>query len=250
MAIERRKAHQLLVELGLAKDRAHAEALIMSGKVVGYVGERDWRVEKPGDLLPAGTALRLKDASQFVSRGGDKLMSAVNALRLENSFAGKLVVDVGSSTGGFTDCVLHLGAAHVTAIDVGHNQLDWRLRGDARVTSVESTHVCDFSKNSDSAFDWVLADLSFVGLENVLDCLIKLALPEGQLLLLVKPQFELPVSEVPSGGVVLDDLARKKAIASVCNAMANRGMTVVRTVDSGVSGRTGNQETFVLAKRS
>lgn len=250
MAKKRWKAHELLVELGLAVDQAQAEALIMSGKVVGYVGEKDWRVAKPGDLLPPNTGLRLKDGSQFVSRGGDKLMSAVSALQLETCFEGKHVIDVGSSTGGFTDCVLRLGAADVTAIDVGHNQLDWRLRSDPRVSSIEGTHICDFSKSAPSKFDWVLADLSFVGLESVLDCLIALAMPEGQLLLLVKPQFELPVGEVPSGGVVVDHVARKKAIASVCNAMANRGMTVVRTVDSGLSGRTGNQETFVLAKRS
>lgn len=234
------------VQQGIAVDNRQAASLILSGVIVAKHEDKEWRVEKAGELLPEGTALRRKSSSSFVSRGGEKLLSAIQSLHLSEAFVGKKVLDVGASTGGFTDCVLSLGAASVVAVDVGRNQLAWRLRQDKRVMSLEGTHICDADVDQLGLFDWVLADISFNSLSRLLPCLVKFGCNETRYLLLVKPQFELARGDIPDGGVVINDADREKAIAGVRQAMVDVGITVIQSVDSGVTGRAGNREIFVL----
>jgi 23S rRNA (cytidine1920-2'-O)/16S rRNA (cytidine1409-2'-O)-methyltransferase len=189
--------------------------------------------------------IRIKGQSRFVSRGGEKLFSAITDLGLEQEFNGKVVLDIGASTGGFTDCLLQMGASKSIALDVGTAQLDWRLRQDPRVSSIEKTDIKDFNPVGFPEIDWVVADVSFTSLAKLIPSIRKAA-PKARLLLLIKPQFELPRDRIPDGGVVTDDEDRHQAVETVKSALLKDGYNVVGTLDAKVVGRQGNREIFIL----
>jgi 23S rRNA (cytidine1920-2'-O)/16S rRNA (cytidine1409-2'-O)-methyltransferase len=214
----------------------------MSGKVV----VNDHRVDKPGSLISNQAVLRVKGIERFVSRGGDKLWAAIMDLALNDDFRDKAVLDIGASTGGFTDCVLQLGAKTVVAVDVGTAQLDWKLRNHPSVISLEKTDIKDFKAADYPAIDWVLADVSFTSLAKLIP-FIRKAAPKARLLLLVKPQFELPRDRIPDGGIVIEERDREDASNLVRQSLELSGYKVVKSVDAAITGRHGNREIFILA---
>ena len=232
-------AAKLLVEQGLSLTLKEASAYICAGRVIAD----QQRVDKPGQWLRRDSVLKLKKAP-FLSRGGQKLQSAITELGLVEKFKDKVVLDVGASTGGFTDCVLKLGAQHVIAVDVGFNQLAWSLRTDAKVTSLEKTDIRNFSPVSFPHIDWVLADISFQSLESLAADLIRVG-RHSQFLILIKPQFELRPEEIPTGGVVTQQELWEKAIEKVKAAVVALGAQNLKIAKSGLKGREGNQEFFL-----
>jgi 23S rRNA (cytidine1920-2'-O)/16S rRNA (cytidine1409-2'-O)-methyltransferase len=239
------RADVALVERGLATTRSQAQALILAGRV--YSGER--RVEKAGDQLAEDAELSVRGGRRFVSRGGDKLDAAMAELGV--SVEGAVVVDVGASTGGFTDCVLQRGARKVYAVDVGHGQLAHELRADPRVVVMERTNARHLDQSSfPDTIDWVVVDASFIGIDKLLPA-IAAVLPEGgRLLSLVKPQFEAGREAARRArGVIRDPAVRDAAIAGARAAIESAGFVVVAECDSRVPGPKGNVERFVLARR-
>jgi 23S rRNA (cytidine1920-2'-O)/16S rRNA (cytidine1409-2'-O)-methyltransferase len=236
---------KLVVERGLAPTREKAQRMILAGDVL----VDDSPVDKPGTFVPEDAELRLRTKPKpFVGRGGEKLEGALDALGLDVS--GLRALDVGASTGGFTDCLLQRSAAHVTALDVGKGQLDWKLYSDPRVRVVEETNARHLKPGDfPDLFDLVTADVSFISLTKVLPALAPLVKTGGRLLLLVKPQFELSPSEVERGGLVRDPERHWKAVESVAGAVAKEGFHVLDVVRSSVPGATGNVEFFLLAGR-
>jgi len=194
--------------------------------------------------------LRVKDSSRFVSRAGEKLAHALADLGLADVVKGAVVLDVGASTGGFTQCCLELGAKMVIAVDVGSNQLAWELRQDARVRVLEQTDIRAFDPAAYPPVDFVVADISFNSLARLAPALRQAApRPNTRFLVLVKPQFELPRAQVPGGGVVVDEALREEAVRRVAAAFIAAGLGPGRTVDSRVPGRAGNREIFFYAQR-
>ncbi len=235
-----------LVHAGLCGDLREATGLVMAGKVM--VGEK--KCDKPALQVPLDAAVRLIGGPPmpFVSRGGIKLDGALRHLGLNVRDA--RCVDVGASTGGFTDCLLQNGAAHVVAIDVGHGLLADKLRRDPRVTVLERTHARSLTRDQlPWLADLLVMDVSFIGARAVLPVLVGLVRPGGRLLVLVKPQFELPAHLVPAGGVVADDGARWQAVKSVQDTARDLGLTLLATAESELSGPMGNREVFLLMQR-
>jgi 23S rRNA (cytidine1920-2'-O)/16S rRNA (cytidine1409-2'-O)-methyltransferase len=234
------RADVILVRSGLAETRQKAQALILSGQV--YFGEK--RVDKSGDFLPQDAVLMVRaNPCPFVSRGGLKLEGALKALRIE--VAGLSCMDVGASTGGFTDCLLRNGAARVIAIDVGHNQLHFRLRQDSRVHCIEGYNV-RFLKCGDLPYipELAVADVSFISLRIILRAL-KEALPGIKVLALVKPQFEAGKGKVGKGGVVRDESVKAEAVMSVKREAETLGFEVTGEATSPIKGPKGNEEFFL-----
>jgi 23S rRNA (cytidine1920-2'-O)/16S rRNA (cytidine1409-2'-O)-methyltransferase len=242
------RVDQLLVDRGLADSRARAQALILAGEV--FAGEA--RVEKAGDTVPADAPLRVADRRRFVSRGGDKLDGALAALGGFDDLAGLICLDVGASTGGFTDCLLQRGAARVHAVDVGWGQLHASLRSDPRVVVRERTNARALERSDlGEAIDLVVVDASFIGIEKLLPAILRVLRPGGALVALVKPQFEAGREAVARGrGVIRDREVREAAIASAREAVIASGFEVVGEVDSGVAGPKGNVERFIHARRA
>ena len=235
---------ELLVLRGLASDLGKARAMVMAGQVVAA----DRRVDKPGERVDPEVALRLKGTKTHVSRAGQKLALAVQDLGLAACFHETVVLDIGASTGGFTETALQLGARHVIACDVGQNQLAWELRTDMRVTCIERTDVRDLTPSQVGVVDIVVADVSFISLARLVPDLVRLGGLRALYLLLVKPQFELPRELIPDGGVVKDSSLKTRAVEEVTTALRAAGLTSTQQVDSRVAGRRGNIEVFVLAK--
>jgi 23S rRNA (cytidine1920-2'-O)/16S rRNA (cytidine1409-2'-O)-methyltransferase len=241
------RADQLLVERGLAASRSQAQRLIAAG-VRWFDGAAWKRVAKNGDELPAAAQLELLDAaeSRYVSRGGLKLEGALQAAGLD--VTGWTCLDVGQSTGGFSDCLLQHGAAAVTGIDVGHGQLHARLRQDARVKAFEKLNARDVSAQQvGQDFDLVTGDLSFISLTLVLPALAPLPKGGGHLLMLAKPQFELQPAQVGKGGIVRDASLYaqvEQRLRACCSAL---GLDVVGWYDSPITGGDGNREFFLHA---
>ena len=248
------RADQLLVDRGLAASRSQAQRLIASG-VEWRLGTKPWqRVTKNGDELPLPCALRLLDNAEarYVSRGGLKLEGALLSSGL--SPQGLRCLDVGQSTGGFTDCLLQQGAAQVVGLDVGHGQLHPRLRGDARVVCVERINArelqADDGRVPDAAlgFDVVVGDLSFISLTLVLPALLPLLRKGGALLMLVKPQFELQPSDIGKGGLVKDEASYVQVEARLREACAALNLDVLGYWPSAIAGGDGNQEFWIGAR--
>jgi 23S rRNA (cytidine1920-2'-O)/16S rRNA (cytidine1409-2'-O)-methyltransferase len=237
----------LLVDRSLVTSRAEGGSLIMAGKVI----VDDQRVDKAGQRFPTDADIRIKDRRPFVSRAGEKIWGAIADLDIKGEFAETVVLDVGSSTGGFTDCVLQLGAASVIALDVGTNQLAWKLRTNKKVHCLEKTDIRDFQADKFPPLDWIVADVSFNSLSRLASS-IHNASTKGltKYLLLVKPQFELSVHEVAEGGVVTDHDLRMKAVQTVISAFNLFGVEFVKSIDSRVKGRAGNQEIFILLRQT
>jgi 23S rRNA (cytidine1920-2'-O)/16S rRNA (cytidine1409-2'-O)-methyltransferase len=236
---------RLLVERGLAPSRERAQRLIMAGDVL--VDER--RVTKAGSEVADDAPVRLRaPASPYVSRGGEKLAGALDAFGLD--VAGRVVLDVGASTGGFTDVCLRRGAARVIAVDVGYGQLAWSLRQDPRVTVLDRTNARTLAAATLPATpDLVVVDVSFISLTLVLPALAALAAPGGELVLLVKPQFEVGKGEVGKGGVVRDAGLRAAAVARVRAAAQALGLGVRGEAESVLAGPKGNREVFLACAK-
>ena len=251
------RADQLLVERGLAASRSQASRLIAGGLRWRVAGDASWRsVAKNGEELPASAELELADTAEarYVSRGGLKLEGALKSADID--VGGMRCLDVGQSTGGFTDCLLQHGAAQVVGVDVGHGQLHARLREDARVRAVEKVNARSLSTqdlvaagDSGEAFDLVVGDLSFISLTLVLPALVPLLAPQGRLLMLVKPQFELQPGQIGKGGIVRDASLYLWVERRLREACAQLGLALIGWHDSAIVGGDGNREFFVHAAR-
>lgn len=243
------RADQLLVERGLAASRSQAQRLIASG--VRWMGAGGWKpVGKNGDELPVDAQLQLLDGAEarFVSRGGLKLEGALAASAID--LTGKVCLDVGQSTGGFTDCLLQHGAARVTGVDVGHGQLHEKLRSDPRVLAIEKLNAREMTaEQAGSDFDMVVADLAFISLTLVLPALVPLVRPGGDLLLLVKPQFELQPGQVGKGGIVNDPALYAVVEQRIRDCCAQLGLQVRHWFASPITGGDGNREFFIHAAK-
>jgi 23S rRNA (cytidine1920-2'-O)/16S rRNA (cytidine1409-2'-O)-methyltransferase len=242
---EKERLDVLLVQAGLAPTRARAQALVLSGQVV--VGEA--RVDKPGTRVAVDAPLRLKgEVLPYVSRGGLKLRHALTHFGL--SVAGCVAADIGSSTGGFTDCLLQAGAVRVHAVDVGYGQLHETLRRDARVLSHERTNARFLLPDAlGEAVDVLVVDVSFISLTLVLPAVLPLLRPGGHLVALVKPQFEVGKGRVGKGGVVRDEAARAEAVQRVARAAEALGLLLLGVTDSPLLGPAGNREALLGARK-
>ena len=224
----------LLVERGLAESRAQAQALVMAGLVHGY--------EKPGQQVDESAELSVERRPSYVSRGGEKLAHALDELGLDP--AGRDCLDVGASTGGFTDVLLRRGAARVIALDVGYGQLHPRLRDDPRVVVLERTNARALGELP-FAPQLVVCDVSFISVRVALPPALRLAARGWQALVLVKPQFEAGRADVGKGGVVRDPVVRARVVREVAEAALGWGARVAGVVDSGLPGPKGNRELFL-----
>lgn len=239
--MRRDRIDKVLVERGLAESRTKAQALVMAGVVL--VNEQ--RVAKPSELVSPNAEIRVKGnedpASRYVSRGGVKLESALRHFDID--VRDLVCLDVGASTGGFTDCLLQHGARQVVAVDVGHNQLDWRLRNDPRVLVREDVNA-RYLKTEDfeSKFDLAVMDVSFISATKVMPAIIDLLTETGSLIVLIKPQFEVGRGEVGSGGIVRDPDKHARVIEEVNHAAEELGFTVGGVIQSPIQGADGNVE--------
>jgi 23S rRNA (cytidine1920-2'-O)/16S rRNA (cytidine1409-2'-O)-methyltransferase len=238
------RVDQMLVERGLAESRAKAQALILAGLV--FSGER--KVEKAGQALAADAPLEVRGREHpWVSRGGIKLAHALDHFGWD--VAGAVALDVGSSTGGFTDVLLQRGAAKVYAVDVGTNQLAWKLRSDPRVVVRERTNARYLTLDIvPEPVDILVCDASFIALSKVLDAAVGLVRPGGRMVALVKPQFEAERHEIGKGGVVRDAAVHERVTAAAAAWIEGRGWTVEGIAESPITGPEGNRE-FLLAAR-
>jgi 23S rRNA (cytidine1920-2'-O)/16S rRNA (cytidine1409-2'-O)-methyltransferase len=241
----KKRADALLVDRGLVDTRSKAQALILAGKV--FSGEE--RVTKAGTLLPESAELRLSAAPRFVSRGGYKLEGALLSLGVD--VTGWVCVDVGASTGGFTDCLLQRGARRVYAADVGQGLLAESLVRDERVVVRDKTNARHLTASDfDEAIDCVVVDASFIGIEKMTDAFARLLPPGGTLLAMVKPQFEVGKEAARRAkGVIIDPELRAQALASARAAIEHAGFVVLGGADSVLAGPKGNVEYFVHARR-
>ena len=243
----RRRADTLLAERGLAPSRTAAAARVRAGRV--RLGRDGATVEKPSELVDEKAELLVAEGEEFVSRGGIKLKNALDELPVE--VEGRRCMDIGASTGGFTDCLLQDGAATVIAVDVGYGQLDWRLRQDPRVLVMERLNARALV-DSHLPFrpDLITVDVSFISLAMLIAPIVATAAEEFDLLGLVKPQFELGKEKVGKGGVVRDAADRREAIRQVAKSVEQENLVVRGLASSGLPGPKGNRETFVWASRS
>jgi 23S rRNA (cytidine1920-2'-O)/16S rRNA (cytidine1409-2'-O)-methyltransferase len=247
--VKRERIDKLLVGRGLAETRTKAQAMVMAGVVL--VNEQ--RVDKPSEQFSIDAQIRIKrgddPTSRFVGRGGLKLEAALRHFQIE--VRGLTCLDVGASTGGFTDCLLQNGAAKVFSIDVGHNQIDWRLRNDARVVVSEGVNA-RFLKPEDFPvkFDLIVMDVSFISVTKILPALVSLFTHDGRLIVLIKPQFEVGKGEVGSGGVVRDSVKRLRVVDEVNRTAAALGLENLGVIESPIQGGEGNVEFLGLYRLS
>jgi 23S rRNA (cytidine1920-2'-O)/16S rRNA (cytidine1409-2'-O)-methyltransferase len=236
---------KLLVERGLAESRTKAQAMVMAGVVL--INEQ--RVTKPSDTAALDAQIRVKGAddptSRYVGRGGLKLEAALREFAID--VTGFTSLDVGASTGGFTDCLLQHGASHVFAVDVGHNQLDWRLRKDPRVSVREGVNARYLTpEDFDRKFDLAVMDVSFISARKVLPAIVPLLTHSGRIIILIKPQFEVGRGEVGSGGIVRDPEKHERVIAEVNEAAMELGLRPIAVIESPIHGADGNKEFLSL----
>jgi 23S rRNA (cytidine1920-2'-O)/16S rRNA (cytidine1409-2'-O)-methyltransferase len=242
MATERKRLDTLLVERGLYESRSKAAAAVVAGDVMLGAGRE--RAAKPGMAVDPEAPIEVREGARYVSRGGLKLERALRDLDLD--VAGRLCLDAGASTGGFTDCLLQAGAARVVALDVAYGELHWRIRQDPRVTVLERTNVRSLESEAlPYRPDLIVADLSFIGLGKVLGALAGVAAPRFDLVGLVKPQFELGRERVGKGGVVRSANDRLDALVSAGRAARAAGLSVHGYCSSGLPGPAGNRESFI-----
>jgi 23S rRNA (cytidine1920-2'-O)/16S rRNA (cytidine1409-2'-O)-methyltransferase len=240
----------VLVERGLAVSRERARSLILAGRVL----VREQKIDKPGTSIAADAAIRLLGGDNpYVSRGGLKLAAALS--RWEIDVAGRACIDVGASTGGFTDCLLQHGAAQVTAVDTGFGQIDMKLRNDPRVHLLERTNARWLEPGSLAAAGpeerktLLVVDVSFISATLVIPAVLAAAPSLVEAVILVKPQFEAGREHVGKGGIVRDPEAHKLAINKVADCMGSEGWTVAGTLPSPITGAEGNQEFLLYARR-
>lgn len=237
---------KLLQERGLADSRSKAQAMVMSGVVL--VDEK--RVDKPSETYPLEAVIRVKGdspESKYVSRGGVKLEAALREFSIDPS--GFVCLDIGASTGGFTDCLLQHGAARVVAIDAGTNQIVWRLREDPRVDVREKTNARNLKPDDfDSRFDLIVMDVSFISVTKIIPALPPLLEDDGSVIILIKPQFEVGKGEVGKGGIVKEPEKHERVTAEVNQFAQKNGLTVCGLTDSPILGADGNKEFLAYYK--
>jgi 23S rRNA (cytidine1920-2'-O)/16S rRNA (cytidine1409-2'-O)-methyltransferase len=238
----KRRLDALLAERGLFSSRTRAAASVMAGEV--RVGAAERRAQKPGELVDVEEPLSVDERAEFVSRGGIKLANALQASGLD--VGERRALDVGASTGGFTDCLLQRGARDAIAVDVGYGTLSWSLRNDPRVTVMERTNARALEPAMlPHVPDLAVVDVSFISLEKVLGAVLACLAPGYDALALIKPQFEVGRERVGKGGVVRDAATRRDALIGVGEAALALGSSVLGYYSSGLPGPKGNQETFV-----
>jgi 23S rRNA (cytidine1920-2'-O)/16S rRNA (cytidine1409-2'-O)-methyltransferase len=244
--VARKRADTVIAERGLTRSRAGAAEAIRAGRVL--IGNGGTRVAKPSELIEPDAELSVTEDRPYVSRGGSKLANALDTLGLD--VAGLDCLDVGASTGGFTDCLLQRDATRVIALDVAHGQLDWSLRNDDRVHVIERANARSVTP-ADLPFEPSLAtiDVSFISLVKILPAVAECVSAGGHILAMVKPQFELGRARVKAG-VVRDPADRREALVSCATAASELGLAVRGFASSGLPGPKGNRETFVWATRS
>jgi 23S rRNA (cytidine1920-2'-O)/16S rRNA (cytidine1409-2'-O)-methyltransferase len=239
---EKVRLDRLLVERGVYETRSKAAGSVLAGDV--RLAPGGTVADKPGMLVAPDVELTVAEPPRYVSRGGLKLERALECFGVP--VAGRLALDAGASTGGFSDCLLQAGAAHVVAVDVGYGELDWRIRNDERVTVLERTNVRDLGpQDLPYAPELIVVDVSFIGLEKVLPSLAACAAERFDLLALVKPQFQLDRGRVGKGGVVRDPGDRLEALVSAGTAARELGLGVQGFCSSGLPGPAGNRESFI-----
>ncbi len=245
MGSPRLRLDELLVERGLAKTRAEARALILEGRV--FSGQR--RLEKAGTRVPPDLPLALRQGARWVSRGGAKLAHALEAFTID--VRDRVAIDIGASTGGFTDVLLRAGAARVYAVDVGYGQLDWKLRNDPRVVVRERTNARYLSEREiPEPVDLLVSDASFISLEKLLPAPLRLLKPGGLLVALIKPQFEVGRKRVGKGGVVRDPALHAEVCARIRSWLGEEcGYRVLGLVESPLLGPRGNREFLICARK-
>jgi len=241
-AMSRKRLDAVLAERGLFETRSRAAAAVLAGDV--RLGDERRPAEKPGQMVADDVPVEVAEVARFVSRGGRKLENALEAFGLDP--AGRMCLDAGASTGGFTDCLLQRDAGHVVALDVAYGELHWRLRNDPRVTVIERRNAREVTP-AELPYrpDLVVADVSFISLTKVLPALIDVAAARWDCLALVKPQFEVGRERVGRGGVVRSGEDRRSALAAVGEWAAGRGHAVLGYASSGLPGPAGNRESFV-----
>ncbi len=243
---KKQRLDQLLVERGLVESRAKAQALVLAGQV--FSGER--RLEKPGQGMAPDIALEVRGpSSPYVSRGGIKLVHGLDHFGIDPK--GMVSLDVGASTGGFTDVLLQRGAVRVYAVDVGHGQLDWRLRNDPKVVVLERTNARYLNRDLiPEPVDLVVCDASFISLKLVLPAALQLAHAGAWLLALIKPQFEVGKGQVGKGGVVRDPALHAEVCTDIARWLTEQqGWHVLGTTESPITGPKGNREFLIAARR-
>ncbi|MDD5287483.1 MAG: TlyA family RNA methyltransferase [Desulfuromonadaceae bacterium] len=239
---EKKRLDKLMVERALASSRERAQALIMAGQVV--VG--DHTVDKAGQQVPVDSDIRIKgDVLPYVSRGGLKLRRALDEFAVD--VTALVAIDVGASTGGFTDCLLQAGAARVFAVDVGYGQLAWKLQQDPRVVSLEKTNIRYLTQEQIGEVpDLAVIDASFISLAKVLPATVRIVKPGGRIIALIKPQFEVGKGEVGKGGIVRDPAAHERVVDAVRQTACEMGLLVAGLCESPITGADGNREFLIL----
>lgn len=240
--VKRVRLDTLLSQRGIFASRSRAAASILAGEIMLLPDRR--RAEKPGQLVSEDIELEVAPAPAFVSRGGVKLANALDRFDLDVS--GRRALDLGASTGGFTDCLLQRGAAHVVAVDVAYGELDWGLRVDPRVTVIERENARFLAPGRlPYAPDLIVIDVSFISLRKILPAALRCAADRFDCLALIKPQFEAGRGRVGKGGVVRESQWRRQALIDVGEAARGLGASVLGYASSGLPGQKGNLETFV-----
>jgi len=236
---------RLLVDRGLAESRERAQVLILAGRVLVNGQKR----EKAGMLVAEDAVLRIIGESlPFVSRGGLKLEAALKEFRI--TVEDKVALDVGASTGGFTDCLLQHGVKKVYAVDVGYGQMAWKLRQDHRVVTIERTNIREIDPSLlPEPIDIAVADVSFISLEKVIPAILKFLKLDAQIIALIKPQFEVGKGRVGKGGIVRDEEARADAVSRIVAFVREQGLDVKGVIPSPITGQDGNVEYLVHAMR-
>jgi 23S rRNA (cytidine1920-2'-O)/16S rRNA (cytidine1409-2'-O)-methyltransferase len=246
--MKRERIDKLLTDRGLSPSRTKAQALVMAGVVL--VDEQ--LVNKPSEVFDPNSNIRLKSdgnpASRYVSRGGLKLEAALREFQIVAD--GLTCIDIGSSTGGFTDCLLQHGAGRVMAVDVGHNQFDWRLRNDPRVEVREGVNARYLKpEDFEAKFDLATIDVAFISATKILPAVVPLLVEQGQIITLIKPQFEVGKGEVGKGGIVRDPLQHERVVAEVNGAAEALGLKVSGMIESPIHGADGNKEFLARYER-
>ena len=235
---------QTLVERGFFESRERAQRAIMAGEV--RVGERV--AAKSAEMVDVEAAISVAEPPQFVGRGATKLSGALDSFKIDP--AGQIGLDIGASTGGFTDCLLQRGAAKVFAVDVGRGQLAWKIRNDPRVIVLEKVNARFLSREQIPApIDLCVIDVSFISLTLILPRAFELITPDGVILALIKPQFELQRKDVGRGGIVREPALHEKAQQKIVNFVEEAGYRVVGLVPSPITGTDGNQEFFICVRK-
>jgi 23S rRNA (cytidine1920-2'-O)/16S rRNA (cytidine1409-2'-O)-methyltransferase len=247
--MKRERIDKLLVERGLAQSRTKAQALVMAGVVLAD----EQLVRKPSECFLPEAKIRIKDAddpaARYVGRGGLKLEAALREFQID--VTGLTCLDVGASTGGFTDCLLQHGASKVVAVDVGHNQLDWKLRSDSRVELREGVNARYLKpEDFDQKFDLATIDVAFISATMILPAVVPLLTRQGQIITLIKPQFEVGKGEVGKGGIVTDTTKHERVVDEVNHAAEEQGLRVCGVIRSPIRGAEGNVEFLALYVRA